>query len=191
MLRYNGKLSSGGDFTLESVTDGSRAVLKLPRGEYKPSASINSESIDASYFNAETMTLYVFQCTVSSKHPVKAMGIINAIEQLSTKPTKTVLVFVIPVQPADFIRQKIDFRYHPSTDMSSDVRLVHGVGAVVHQELIKLGIKTIGELAQKSRDGAAGPYSYLIDNYFKDRALQQEHSTLARVQQVKLLMAEF
>ena len=119
------------------------------------------------------------------------MGIINAIEQLSTKPTKTVLVFVIPVQEADFIRQKIDFRYHPSTDMSSDVRLVHGVGAVVHQELVKLGIKTIGELAQKSRDEAAGPYSYLIDNYFKDRALQQEHSTLARVQQVKLLMAEF
>jgi hypothetical protein len=184
-------LSNGGSFKLESLSGTAILKLQIPNRGFLPAPAANTEGIDGSFYHKRTKTLYVFQCTVSNRHPVKAMGIIRAIQSLVLKPDSVVLIFVLPDDNEQFQRQKIEFRYLHSLTPESDISIIHGVGPFMAEKLRKLNVSTIAQLrALVSRGNGHETYSSLISNLDRDMLLQVEYQFLAKIPQYKVVLSD-
>ena len=158
----------------------------------QPSAFINTEGLDGYYLDESAQTLYLFQCTVSDRHPVNAMGIIKAVRQLNAVNSRVILVFVLPDPNPTFSRQAIQARYSDAVNPSSDVIAIHGVGTTLQRDLHARNIKTIDDLeAAVLRGGVPSRFVDLFKRYQEDRQLQVDMASVHQVPQFKLELPNF
>jgi hypothetical protein len=183
-------LRSGGFFTFDSLNG--FPSLQVDIQSFIASPSTNTEGIDGTYFCEETNQLFAFQCTVSERHPVKAMGIIKAIETLRINPSSVVLVFVVPNNKREFKLQRIDFRYPQTLTQDSDISLIHGVGPFIAEKLSKVNVNTVGQLRALVRaERGNEKYNLLIANLDRDIFLEKKYKSLAEIPQYRLTLPDF
>lgn len=136
----------------------SSTVTDFIKDYYLRPTECNFESID-SYYVTNNGSLYLFQATISPKHPVNAKGILRVLKSLKVSADKAILIFVVPQDVADsYTKQKIvvDERIY------TELKQVPGIKGKKAAKLRKIGIRTLEQLRHAYENGERERISFVL-----------------------------
>ena len=112
----------------------------------------NATAIDGFYLNESRTAIYLFQMTIGDRHPVKGTGIIDLLNRLEIPipPTNGFQVYLVFYVSRGMAKSFTSQDIHLDTEtelLAANVAQLNGIGPVRTQELAKMNIFKVEELA--------------------------------------------
>jgi hypothetical protein len=143
-------------------------------------------SIDSYVFQGDT--LYLFQCTISTKHPIKVDGIISLLGELRLSDRfieGTLTVKIIFVTEAETCSRQDILQVQPTVVKElTDIPCINDERAALLQEH---GIHSVEQLFQAHKQGQVHKFSFIhktVTKYFERYYMGGKSVLLAKIQEI-------